>query len=158
MRAKRIMNENYHILTTNDTNTLSSEEELPETPLGSSPDGTLPNQVCFYFKNRSFLLLIVQPLSFILQLHQLRQPYIPKRTLILTNMIWRTNGLNNRMQSWKPWYLSYVIKKVIEDLLMMMLYIILWMPRFGQGFHTWNVTATCFRVSGPRPLTLSSRH
>ena len=44
------MNENYHILTTNDTNTLSNEEELPETPLGSSPDGTLPKPSLLLFQ------------------------------------------------------------------------------------------------------------
>ena len=52
-------------------------------------------QVWFYFENHSFLLQKVQPLLFIEQLYQLPQPHIEKRTLIITNRIWRTNGLNN---------------------------------------------------------------
>lgn len=105
LRTKGIVNENYKIVTTNDTNTLLREDEL--LLLWSLALMThYLTQVCFYFKNWSFLLLVVQPLLFILQLHQLPQPHIPKRTLIITNMIWTTNGLNNWMPSWKPRNLS----------------------------------------------------
>ena len=49
MRTKGIINENYKILTTNDTNTLPSDDELLETPLVSSTDDTLndPNLLSF---------------------------------------------------------------------------------------------------------------
>ena len=49
MRTKGIINENYKILTTNDTNTLPSDDELLETPLVSSIDDTLndPNLLSF---------------------------------------------------------------------------------------------------------------
>ena len=40
---KGIINENYKILTTNDTNTLPSDDELLETPLVSSTDDTPPD-------------------------------------------------------------------------------------------------------------------
>ena len=63
-------------------------------------------QICFYFKNRSFLFLIVQSLLFMVQLHQVLQHRIPKKTLFITNMIWRMNGLNNWMQNCKLWNLS----------------------------------------------------
>ena len=49
LRTKGIINENYKILTTNDTNTLPSDDELLETPLVSSTDNTLndPNLLLF---------------------------------------------------------------------------------------------------------------
>ena len=53
LRTKRIINGNYKILATNDTNNLPREDQLLDTPLVSSTDDTL------------FLILIVQPLLFI---------------------------------------------------------------------------------------------
>ena len=106
LRTKGIINENYKILTTNDSNTLASDDELLETPLVSTLMTPHLIQICFCFKNCSFLFLIVQPLLFMVQLRQVPQPCIPKRALFITNMIWRMSGLNNWMQNCKLWNLS----------------------------------------------------
>ena len=62
LRTKGINNENYKILTTNHTNNLWFVALMTPYLI----------QVCFYFKNRGFLLPIVQLLLFILELHQLQ--------------------------------------------------------------------------------------
>ena len=49
-----IINKDYKILTTNDTNILSSEDELLETPLVFSTDDTLPNPSWFLFQGSQF--------------------------------------------------------------------------------------------------------
>ena len=43
LSTKEIINENHKILTTNDTNTLPSDDELLETSLVSSTDDTPPD-------------------------------------------------------------------------------------------------------------------
>ena len=50
MLLKGIIDENYKILTTSDTNTLTSDDELLETPLVSSTDYTSsdPNLLLFH--------------------------------------------------------------------------------------------------------------
>ena len=68
------------ILTTNNANTIPSEDKLLAVMI------PYLIQVCFYFNNGSFLLLIMQPLLFIPQLHQLPQTYISEKTLTLRNM------------------------------------------------------------------------
>ena len=54
LRTKRIINENYKILTTNDTNTLSSDDELLETSLVSRTDDTPPDSNFLLFQELQF--------------------------------------------------------------------------------------------------------
>ena len=54
MRTKGIINENYKILTTNDSNTLASDDELLETPLVSSTDDTPPDSNLLLFQELQF--------------------------------------------------------------------------------------------------------
>ena len=54
LRRKRIINENYEILTTNDTNILPRENELLETPLVSSTDDTLLDPSLLLFQESQF--------------------------------------------------------------------------------------------------------
>ena len=54
LRTKGIINENYKILTTNDTNTLPSDDELLETPLVSSTDDTPPDSNLLLFQESQF--------------------------------------------------------------------------------------------------------
>ena len=54
LRTKGIINENYKILTTNDTNTLLSDDELLETPLVSSTDDTPPDSNLLLFQESQF--------------------------------------------------------------------------------------------------------
>ena len=49
-----IINKDYKISTTNDTNILSSEDELLETPLVFSTDDTLPDPSWFLFQESQF--------------------------------------------------------------------------------------------------------
>ena len=109
LRTKGIINENYKILMINDTNTLPSDDDLLESPLVSSTDDTHLIQICFCFKNCSFLFLIVQLLLFTLQLYQVHQPRIPKKILFITKMIWRMNELSSWVQNCKLW--NFLLKK-----------------------------------------------
>ena len=87
MCTKGIINENYKILTTNDTNTLQSDDELLETSLVSSTDNTITDPNLLSFQQSPFSTSNSTALVFILHLHQLLQPHIPKKTLTITNMI-----------------------------------------------------------------------
>ena len=49
LRTKGLINENYKILTTNDTNTFPSDDKLLETPLFSSTDDTQPDSSLLLF-------------------------------------------------------------------------------------------------------------
>ena len=53
LRTKGIINENYKILTTNYTNTLTSDDQLLETPLVSSTDDTPPDSNLLLFQRRN---------------------------------------------------------------------------------------------------------
>ena len=52
--TKGIINENYKILTTNDTNTLPSDDKLLETPLVSRTDDTRPDSDLLLFQESQF--------------------------------------------------------------------------------------------------------
>ena len=54
MRTKGIINEDYKILTTSDTNNPPSDEELLETSLVSSTDDTLPDPNLLLFQESQF--------------------------------------------------------------------------------------------------------
>ena len=54
LRTKGIINQNYKILMTNDTNTLPSDDELLETPLISSADDTPPDPNLLLFQELPF--------------------------------------------------------------------------------------------------------
>ena len=54
LRTKGIINENYKIVTTNDTNTLPSDNELLETSLVSSTNDTLPDPSLLLFQKSQF--------------------------------------------------------------------------------------------------------
>ena len=81
LRTKGIINQNYKILMTNDTNTLPSETNCLKLLWFLALMTPHLIQICFYFKNCRFLFLIAQPLPFILQLYQVHQPRIPKKRL-----------------------------------------------------------------------------
>ena len=87
LRTKRIINENCKILTTNDTNTLPSDYELLETSLVSRTDGTPPDSDLLLFQELQFSVSNSTALLFMVQLHQVSQPRIIKKTLFITNMI-----------------------------------------------------------------------
>ena len=53
LRTKGIINENYKILMTNYTNTLTSDDQLLETPLVSSTDDTPPDSNLLLFQRRN---------------------------------------------------------------------------------------------------------
>ena len=54
LRTKGIINENYKILTTNDTNTLLIDDKLLETPLVSSTDDSPPDSNLLLFQELQF--------------------------------------------------------------------------------------------------------
>ena len=87
MCTKRIINENCKILTTNDTNTLQSDDKLLETSLVSSTDNTITDPNLLSFQESQFSTFNSTALVFIPHLHQLPQLHIPKKTLTITNMI-----------------------------------------------------------------------
>ena len=101
LRTKGITNGNYKLLASNDKNNFSSEDKLFKLLWFLALMTPYWSKFNFYFKNSIFLFLIVQPL-----LHHLPQPHIPKTILIITNMIWKMNGLNKWMPSWRLWNLS----------------------------------------------------
>ena len=76
LSTKEIINENYKILATRDTNTLPSDDELLKTPLVSSTDGTIPDSNLLLFQELQFSTS--QPVLIIPLLDKLPQPHIVK--------------------------------------------------------------------------------
>ena len=88
LRTKGIINENYKILTTKNTNTLPSDEELLETPLVSGTDDPLPDPSLFLSQeSQSFNSNSTTPVIHSAVTSVTSTSRIPKRTLIITNMI-----------------------------------------------------------------------
>ena len=119
--TKGMINENYKILTTNDTNTLSSDDELLEIPLVSSTDHSLPDpslllslELRFFTFNSAtpiihFAVISVHPTS-----HSKENSNHNKHDLKDE----RIEQLNAEPKAFKSFIREelYVMKNVIEDL------------------------------------------
>ena len=96
LRTKGIINENCKILTTNDTNTLPSDDELLETHLVSSTDDTPPDSNLLLFQESQFSVFnSTAPTIHGAVTSGTPISHYKKKTLFITNMILRMNRLNN---------------------------------------------------------------
>ena len=96
LRTKGIINENYKILTTNDTNTLLIDDKLLETPLVSSTDDTPPDSNLLLFQESQFSVFnSTAPTIHGAVTSGTPISHYKKKTLFITNMILRMNRLNN---------------------------------------------------------------
>ena len=88
LRTKGIINQNYKILMTNDTNTLPSDGELLETPLVSSADDTPPDPNLLLFQELPFSVSnSTAPTIHSAVISGTPTSNSKKKTLFITNMI-----------------------------------------------------------------------
>ena len=84
--TKGIISGNCEILTTNDTNTLPSDDELLETPLASSTADTPPDPNLLLFQESQFSVSNSTASTIRSAVTSAPPPRITKKTLLIENM------------------------------------------------------------------------
>ena len=121
LRRKRIINENYEILTTNDTNILPRENELLETPLVSSTDDTLLDPSLLLFQESQFSTsnsttrIIHSAITSVTPTSHSKENSNHDKHDLKDERIEQPNAVLKALKTF-IWEGLYVMKKIIEDL------------------------------------------
>ena len=121
LRRKRIINENYEILTTNDTNILPRENELLETPLVSSTDDTLLDPSLLLFQESQFstsnstTCIIHSAITSVTPTSHSKENSNHDKHDLKDERIEQPNSVLKALKTF-IWEGLYVMKKIIQDL------------------------------------------